>query len=76
MNSPDFLPFSVNRKSEKGYDNDLHNLDFWELFFHFDYKRRHKICHSKKIEIINNYNIDSKVYNSTLYKTLIRSRIS
>ena len=70
----------VNNPSNSTYivlhDNDLHNLDFWELFFHFDYKRRHKICHSKKIEIINNYNIDSKVYNSTLYKTLIRSRIS
>jgi len=36
----------VNKPSAETYivlhDDELHNLDFWELFFHFDYKRRHK----------------------------------
>lgn len=56
-------------------DKDLFNLDFWELFFHIDYKRRYKICHTGKLQIVNNINIDTLTYKSSLYKSLTRRMV-
>ena len=51
-------------------------FNFWELFYHFDYENKVKVCKTKKLKLVNTLALkDNVIDDCSLYETLTRQKI-